>query len=88
MGSQWPGMLSNFMKLDVFRKTLQHLDDVLKPLNFNLIQNLHDKSGRALKAPKTSLISIIAIEVQKCIYHHISFVANIQHRIRLISFSV
>lgn len=63
MGSQWPGMGRNLMKLPTFAATITRLAALLRPLKFDLIYVLTEAPEDAFENIVNSAVSITAVQV-------------------------
>jgi fatty acid synthase, animal type len=63
MGSQWPGMLGDLMKIPVFAESINRSHEILLTKNMNLKEILQDNSKGAFDNAAFSAVGIVAIEV-------------------------
>lgn len=63
MGSQWPAMAKDLMRLDVFKNSIKTCSDVLKPFGVNLEDILINGSEATFDNILNSFVSIAAMQV-------------------------
>ncbi|XP_044766742.1 fatty acid synthase-like [Coccinella septempunctata] len=63
MGSQWPGMAKDLMKIDVFRNSINRSADLLKPHGINLDDLLTNGTEATFNNVLNSFVSIAAVQI-------------------------
>lgn len=63
MGSQWPGMAKDLMKVEVFRESINRCAEVLKPHGVNLVDLLINGNEVAFKSVLNSFVCITAVQI-------------------------
>jgi fatty acid synthase, animal type len=63
MGSQWPGMLSDLMRIPVFCESIKRSHKVLEVENFDLMSILTKDDASTFESVVKSYVGIIAIEI-------------------------
>lgn len=63
MGSQWPGMGRELLKIDRFANSLRHCADVLKPEGVDLMDFIENGTVETFDDVLSSFVSIAAIQV-------------------------
>lgn len=63
MGSQWPGMAKDLMRVDVFKNSIKRSSDALKPHGINLEDIIVNGTESTFDNVLNSFISIAAIQV-------------------------
>jgi fatty acid synthase len=63
MGSQWPGMLSDLMRIPIFRGSIERSHKLLQAENIDLIRILTSEDADIFESVVNSYVSIVAIEI-------------------------
>ena len=63
MGAQWGGMAKDMMNIEVFRKSLEKSDAVLKPQGYALMKLIKESTEETFKSPLHSFTMIAAVQV-------------------------
>lgn len=63
MGSQWPGMAKDLMKLDMFKESIQRSALALKPYGVNLEEILINSTEATFENVRNSFVSIAAVQI-------------------------
>ncbi|XP_031637736.1 fatty acid synthase-like, partial [Contarinia nasturtii] len=63
MGSQWTGMATSMMKIDVYRETIYKCHEILKPYGLDLISIVTSTDNTTFDNIKNSFVGIAAIQI-------------------------
>lgn len=63
LGSQWPGMAKDLMKISLFRQTIEKCHDVLLKYNYNLLTVLKSTDPSVVNDILNSIVAITAIGI-------------------------
>lgn len=63
MGSQWPGMGADLMKLPIFAESIKEIDAYLAPLGIDIIDVITNFDPTIIKNIVHSFVGIAAVQV-------------------------
>lgn len=63
MGTQWPGMGADLMKIPIFAETIRELDTYLSPLGIDIKDIITNYDPTSLKNIVNSFVGIAAMQV-------------------------
>lgn len=66
MGSQWPGMASDLMKIPCFADSVERCSKYIKPIGYDIVDIITNPDPEILKSkPLVSFLAISTIHVNK-----------------------
>lgn len=63
MGTQWPGMGRDLMKIEAFRSTVVRCSEALRPFGFNIYDVLMKGGEKTFDGPLNTTVCLMAIQV-------------------------